>query len=285
LDAPAGQIWALTNTTITTGMDQVDDAVKSGINLKLGGWDIYCVTGWSDHEAALNIIINSWAALGINLEFGTESYGDFISKRDARDFQLYYSSLGNALANTPLNVMQYFTGNEPQNNVTQWVNQQFADAFAVFSTATSDATKTAAMNTMQNIIGQIMPSIPVAVNCYWYTYNEQYWLGFPNARGVANGYYNGTGQYASRSDYSPPVTHWTNNHYGLQLLILNNLKSTGYVEPGVSVITIVTTDISGNTITTVSTVTTSPGFESLVILLGVFTLGTTILMLRRVRKH
>ncbi len=221
LDAPEGETWAYDNTTIDAGDDEL--AGVTGINLELGGWRLYCVNGWSDHMAAMHLIGSDWQDLGIPVYVGYEEYGDFITKRDTRDFQMYYSSMGNALINTPLNVMQYFTSDQPTRNVTQWYNPEFAAALTDFSTATSDTDLEAAMDTMQDVLGEVMPAIPVAVNGYWMTYNEQFWEGWPNARGDVKGKFTDTGEYAARSDYVPPTTHWTTNAYGHHLLIINNL--------------------------------------------------------------
>ncbi|MFW9905443.1 MAG: ABC transporter substrate-binding protein [Candidatus Thorarchaeota archaeon] len=220
-DAPEGEIWAKTNKTITADMDELPG--ESGINLQLGGWRLYCVNGWSDHMAAMHLINKHWQTLGIPVYVGYEEYGDFMTKMQNRDFQMYYSSMGNALKNTPLNFMQYWTSNQPTRNVTQWYNPSFAANLTVFSTATSDTVKEATMDAMQDILGEVMPSIPVAVNGYWYTYNEQYWEGWPNDRGDVKGKFTDEGEYASRSDYVPPTTHWTTNAYGHHLMIINNL--------------------------------------------------------------
>ena len=232
LDAPAGQIWSVTNTTITPSMDQ--DPSHAGINLKLSGWNINCVTGWSDHEASLQIIVNDWKnVLNISATFGTQDYNTFITNRNTKNFQMYYSSLGNRLDATPLNFMQYFTStSDVTRNVTSWYNPDFLNNLTAFSTATTDAAKALYMNNMQYILGKVMPAIPVAVNCYWYTYSDVYWQGWPNVHNEIAGKYTATGQYASRSDYVSPVTHWTTDHYGRDLMIINNLvkgpgKSTG----------------------------------------------------------
>lgn len=234
LDAPVGKIWSVTNKTITTAMDQ--DSSHSGINLKLSGWKINCVNGWTDHMQALQIIANNWQTnLNINVTYGYQEYNTFISNRDTRNFQMFYSSLGNRLDATPLNFMQYFTStSDVTRNVTGWVNPGFFNNLTLFSTATSDANKATYMNNMQDILGQVMPSIPVAVNCYWYTYSDVYWQGWPNAHNEIAGKYTGTGQYASRSDYVSPVTHWTTDHYGRDLMILNNLvKGPGKSSSGI----------------------------------------------------
>ncbi|MFW9928533.1 MAG: ABC transporter substrate-binding protein, partial [Candidatus Thorarchaeota archaeon] len=185
-DAPLGALWSVTNQTITQGMDAFPDV--PGINILLGGWEIYCVTGWTDHMASLQLIVNNWKTLGINMKYQTYDYGTFITKRDTHSYTLYYSSLGNALANTPLNVMQYFTSTiDTTRNTTQWINPEFENALLSFSTATTDAQKVTDMNTMQNILGEVMPAIPVTVNCYWYAYSDQYWQGWPNDRGDVKG--------------------------------------------------------------------------------------------------
>lgn len=226
-DAPVGEIWAEDNHTIEADDDQLETSAlvnwTEGINLKLGGWRLYCVNGWSDHMAAMHLIGGDFAALGIPVYIGYEEYGDFITKRDNRDFQMYYSSMGNALKNTPLNFMQYWTSDQPSRNVTQWYNPSFAANLTAFSTATTDAVKEAAMDAMQDALGEFMPAIPVAINGYWYTYNEQYWEGWPNDRGDVKGKFTGTDEYAARSDYVPPTTHWTTNAFGHQMLVINNL--------------------------------------------------------------
>ena len=102
-------------------------------------------------------------------------------------------------------------------------SQNYWDNLTEFSTAASLADQKAAVNNLQYILGEKMPAIPVTVNCYWYVYSDAYWQGWPNGHNAVGGYYTGVGQYASRSDYVPVTTHWTTDHFGHDLMILNNL--------------------------------------------------------------
>ncbi len=285
LDAPAGVIWAANGTEITPSMDQ--DPTHSGINIKLGGWTINCVNGWTDQMQALKIIVDNWKdLLHISVIYGFQEYSLFIDNRDNRDFEMYYGSLGNQLDDTPLKFMQYFTStNNVAKNVTGWVNQDFTDNLTLFKTATVEQDKILYMNNLQDILGEIMPSIPVTVNCYWYTYSDLHWKGWPNNRGDIAGRFTNSGQYASRSDYINPVTHWTTNHYGRNLVIINNLiKSQSENNSSETTTTTTTIDSSSTTTFTTSTnsntITTIP-FDSIAIILGI----EVLLILKKNTKH
>ena len=250
-NAPVGAYYAFSNQTIVAGNDagglnggvftstEIGDQDPSapGINLPIGSWQstvsgaaksdwfVYCVDGWTDHMASLNIITQDWNQfLGINIRYTTRDYGTMINNRDTRNFGMYYSSLGNKLDATPQNFFQYFAGtSDVSRNVTQWTSQNYWDNLTEFSTAASLADQKAAVNNLQYILGEKMPAIPVTVNCYWYVYSDAYWQGWPNGHNAVGGYYTGVGQYASRSDYVPVTTHWTTDHFGHDLMILNNL--------------------------------------------------------------
>lgn len=239
-----GKTYAFTNQTIvsTPGVNTATqigdmDPNHAGINLLIGGknqgWYIYCVDGWTDHMASLNIISQNWLNyLNVSIKYETKDYGTVITNRGVvnadgsitRNYGMYYSSLGNKLDASPINFFQYFTGTTDQSrNVTNWVNPSFAGNLTAYSTSTSEAAQKQYINNLQDLLGEYMPSIPVAVNCYWYLYSDVYWQGWPNGHNEVAGKYTATGEYASRSDYVPVTTHWTTDHFGHDLMILNNL--------------------------------------------------------------
>ena len=257
LDAPVGDFYAFSNQTIVSGDDSGalnggvytsttigdQDPDHAGINLPIGSWThtsgqksdwfVYCVDGWTDHMQSLNIISNGWKDyLGIDIKYTTVGYGVMINNRNDHTFQMYYSSLGTRLDATPQQFFQYFVGTtDISRNVTQWQNADFYGNLTAFSTTQSKVMQKQYVDNMQDILGEVMPSIPVTVNCYWYVYSDVYWNGWPNAHGEVAGKYTGTGEYASRSDYVPVTTHWTTDHFGHDLMILNNLVSTGASNP------------------------------------------------------
>ena len=241
--AYVGKLYAFTNqtiaSTVTNPTTQVGDMDPShpGLNLLIGGkdqnWFIYCVDGWTDHMASLNIISQNWqSVLNVTIAYKTVDYGTMITNRGVvnpdgsitRKFEMFYSSLGNKLDASPINFFQYFTGTTDQSrNVTGWYNPNFAGNLTAYATSTNAAAQKQNINNLQYLLGQYMPSIPVAVNCYWYVYSDVNWVGWPNGHNEVAGKYTASGQYASRSDYVPVTTHWTTDHFGHDLMIVNNL--------------------------------------------------------------
>ena len=250
-----GKKYAFSGQTIvsTPGENTVStlgdmDPNHLGINLLIGGenqnWFIPCVDGWTDHMSELNIITQNWKSfLNITIKYSSQDYSTFVNNRGIvqpdgtinRNYFMYYSSLGNRLDTSPLNFFQYFAGTtDPAYNVTNWVNNDFLSNLTALSKAYSLASQKLYVNNLQDLLGQYMPSIPVAVNCYWYLYSSKYWQGWPNGNNEVNGYYTAFNQYASISDYVPVTTHWTSDHFGHDLLIINNLKQVQSTIPIIS---------------------------------------------------
>jgi peptide/nickel transport system substrate-binding protein len=254
LDATPGDYYAFSNQSIVAGNDAGplnggvytattigdQDPAHAGINLPIGSWTttsgqksdwfVYCVDGWTDHMQSLSIISDGWKDyLGINIRYTTVDYGVMINNRNQHTYQMYYSSLGTKFDATPQNFFQYFVGTtDVSRNVTQWQNANFSSTLTAYSTTQSKALQKAYVDDLQDLLGEVMPAIPVTVNCYWYVYSDVYWMGWPNGHGEVAGKYTGTGEYAARADYVPVTTHWTTDHFGHDLMIINNLvKGTG----------------------------------------------------------
>ena len=303
-DATPGDFYAFSNQTIVAGNDAsvLNDGVfnataigdqdpnHAGINLPIGSWTtksgqksdwfVYCVDGWTDHMQSLSIISKGWSDyLGVNIRYTTVDYGMMINNRNTHDFQMYYSSLGNRLDATPQNFFQYFVGtSDISRNVTQWQNANFSTTLTAFSTTQSKALQKQYVDDLQDILGQVMPSIPVTVNCYWYVYSDVYWNGWPNAHGEVAGKYTGTNEYASRSDYVPVTTHWTTDHLGHDLMILNNLVSTGAANP--------TTTPGTTTSSSSSSSSSSAPWDFSSIMIGLSSLAlASVIVRKRMKKN
>ena len=303
LDAPVGDFYAFSNQTIVAGNDAGplnggvftattigdQDPNHAGINLPIGSWTttsgqksdwfVYCVDGWTDHMQSLSIISDGWKDyLGIDIRYTTVDYGMMINNRNSHTFQMYYSSLGNRLDATPQQFFQYFVGTtDISRNVTQWQNADFYNNLTAFSTTQSKTLQKQYVDNMQYILGQVMPSIPVTVNCYWYVYSDVYWNGWPNAHGEVAGEYTSAGEYAARSDYVPVTTHWTTDHLGHDLMIINNLVSTGVSNPTT---TPGTSASSGGSSSESSSGNSPWDFTSIMIGLSSFALATVIIRKR-----
>ncbi|HDZ17242.1 hypothetical protein LCGC14_0775080 [marine sediment metagenome] len=189
----------------------------------VGPYSLVSVTGWGDvnqgcEMAAADILAN----LGIELTFETRDFNLFISSIADMDYDFAMSVMGNKIFESPQRFLDAMRGQTTFNkNMTRW-NTAGANTFeALWQTLeTAEAADYAtALDTMQEILAEEIPEIPLFVNGYWYAFSEYQWTGWTS----------------EDNNYQHATTSWTDNEYAIKTRFILNLRNTGRNPPSAAI--------------------------------------------------
>ena len=163
---------------------------KDGSPIKL---TISVPTGWSDWEAARDIIITSLKAAGINVESKPLDYNGLVAARNAGDFDLVINNEVQ-LGNTPWNYYDYIfhmplmQGAAKNRNYGGYENP---DAWALVqqldkTPVTDVAGMQAITSKLQKIQLTDLPVIPMWYNGLWSQVSNTVWTNWPCAADTCN---------------------------------------------------------------------------------------------------
>lgn len=168
----------------TKGSDGIY-ADKSGKKLEFG---INVVTGWTDWVTNCQIMAKNLTDLGMKVTVNSVSFDAYFAglqsgKYDASiswtntgptPYYLYYSLLGSA--NTaPI-------GQNAPSNWERWQDKQTDDLLAQFAGSTDKDTQQKALNGLQKIMVDQLPSIPLVYGATWYEYSTARFTGWPTEK-------------------------------------------------------------------------------------------------------
>jgi peptide/nickel transport system substrate-binding protein len=163
---------------------------KDGSPIKL---TISVPTGWSDWEAARDIIITSLKAAGINVESKPLDYNGLVAARNGGDFDLVINN-DVQLGNTPWNYYDYIFHMPLQQGAGK--NRNFGgyenpDAWALVQQLDkTPVTDVAAMQAITSKLQKIqltdLPVIPMWYNGMWSQVSNAVWTNWPSSAADSN---------------------------------------------------------------------------------------------------
>ncbi|MFX0182105.1 MAG: ABC transporter substrate-binding protein [Candidatus Hodarchaeota archaeon] len=205
---------------------------EPGINVKIGGWKIMTVDGWTDSMIQSTIMATNLTDIGIDTVPDFIEYVTYQSNFQNMNFDLMNLCLGFTPLGDLHTELVKFAGSAGQwTNFSGWYNPEYFDLVNQLEvTPKGSAEEAQICSKIQEILASIMPAIPISPNGFWYTINKKYWVGFPT---IADPWIQITGP-------------WSVGFPGAMQMILINLKST--LEPP----TTSTTELPTTTTTTTS---------------------------------
>jgi peptide/nickel transport system substrate-binding protein len=214
-------VW-YTKDTPTEWQDEYDDALPSttGYNVKIGPYTIETPNGWSDFELHIETFQLQMEDLGIEINLETPEYSEFVGDSQSMNFELMLYGLGPGLLDSALTNFNYFYGPEGRGvNTTGWYNPDYVQLISQFETTVqgSEEEKNIAYQ-LQEEIAKGLPSIPLFGNGYWYSYNTEYWVGWPT----------------EEANVMPPMAMWAFGTTGLMNQLLWSLEANTGQSPAQS---------------------------------------------------
>jgi peptide/nickel transport system substrate-binding protein len=144
--------------------------------------------GWSDYQTDLAIIKDNLATIGINANVDKANEDAWTKNVDTGEFDAVMHWTNNGA--TPYDIYETImdgaelkpvgTGGV-QGNYGRFNDPAATAALKQYADATDDATRTTAMNTLQQIMVQQMPMVPTSAANAGGEYSTKNWVGWPDA--------------------------------------------------------------------------------------------------------
>ncbi len=157
---------------------------KSGKKLS---FSINVVTGWTDWVTQAQIIASNLQAIGINATANPVSFNSYFSALQMGTFDTaiswtnpgptpfyLYNSLLNSVDSAPI-------GQQASSNFERWRDPNTDKLLAQYATTTDSSLQQQALNGLQQIMVQQLPSIPLVFGPTWNEYSTRNFTGWPDA--------------------------------------------------------------------------------------------------------
>ncbi len=158
---------------------------KSGKALPTFNLDV--VTGWTDWVQDCQIMVQNLKTIGINAVVNTISYNSYYSALQLGTYDMaiswtnpgptpYYlfNSVLNSANTAPL-------GKAAASNFERWSSPQTDQLLTQYATSTSSATQQQILNSIEKIMVEQLPAIPLVYGATWYEYRTSNFTGWPDA--------------------------------------------------------------------------------------------------------
>jgi len=159
-------------------------ADKSGHKLS---FSINVVTGWTDWVTADQIIADNLKSIGIDAKVNSVSFNSYFSALQMGTFDTAISwtnpgptpfYLYNSLLNSTNSAV---VGKQASSNFERWMNPATDQLLNQYATTTDTSLQQQALNGLQKIMVEQLPSIPLVYGATWYEYSSRNFTGWPDA--------------------------------------------------------------------------------------------------------
>ena len=174
----------LTSSGFTKGSDGIYTD-KSGKKLS---FQINVVTGWTDWVTADQIISANLKAIGIDAKVNSISFSSYFSALQTGSFDMAISwtnpgptpfYLYNSLLNSTNSAA---IGKQASSNFERWIDPNNTDKLLnQYATTTNPTLQQQALNGLQQVMVEQLPSIPLVFGATWYEYSTRNFTGWPSA--------------------------------------------------------------------------------------------------------
>jgi peptide/nickel transport system substrate-binding protein len=157
---------------------------KSGKKLS---FQINVVTGWTDWVTADQIIASNLKAIGIDATVNAISFNSYFSALQMGTFDMAISwtnpgptpfYLYNSLLNSTNSAA---VGKQASSNFERWIDPTTDKLLAQYATTTDTSLQQQALNGLQQIMVEQLPSIPLVFGATWNEYSTRNFTGWPDA--------------------------------------------------------------------------------------------------------
>jgi peptide/nickel transport system substrate-binding protein len=172
----------LQSAGFTKGSDGIY-ADKSGKKLS---FQINVVTGWTDWVTADQIIASNLKEIGINATVNAISFNSYYSalQMGAFDMAISWTNPGPTpfyLYNSLLNSTNSAAlGKQASSNFERWIDHSTDKLLDQYATTADSSLQQQAINGLQQIMVEQLPSIPLVYGATWYEYSTRNFTGWPN---------------------------------------------------------------------------------------------------------
>ncbi len=180
---PAKSTQLLSSAGFTKGSDGIY-VDKSGKKLS---FQIDVVTGWTDWDTADQIISTNLKAIGIDAKVNAISFSSYFSALQTGSFDMAISWTNPGptpffLYNSMLNSTNSAAiGKQASSNWERWIDPTTDKLLTQYATTADSSVQQQALNGLQQIMVEQLPSIPLVYGATWYEYSTRNFSGWPDA--------------------------------------------------------------------------------------------------------
>lgn len=171
----------------SAGFTKGSDGIYADKNGKKLSFNIDVVTGWTDWVTADQIIAGNLKAIGIDAKVNSISFNSYFSALQMGSFDMAISwtnpgptpfYLYNSLLNSTNSAA---VGKQASSNFERWMDTNTDKLLAQYATTTDATAQQQALNGLQQIMVEQLPSIPLVYGATWYEYSSRNFTGWPDA--------------------------------------------------------------------------------------------------------
>jgi peptide/nickel transport system substrate-binding protein len=182
------------------GFKKGSDGIYVGPDGKRLSFKIYTVTGWTDWTTACQIMAKNFKAVGIDATVNAVSFNDYYAalQQGTFDVAISWTNTGPTpyylYQNTLNGANTAPVGQTAASNWERWNDAATNQALQQFAGTTDQAVQKQAINSLQKIMVEQLPTIPLFYGPSWYEYSTKNVVGWPDANNP----------YAHPSPYTAP---------------------------------------------------------------------------------
>lgn len=171
----------------SAGFTKGSDGIYADKTGKKLSFNLNVVTGWTDWVTDCQIMASELKAIGMNVTVNALSFNAYYSALSTGSYDMaiswtnpgptpyyLYQSLLNSTNTAPV-------GKAATSNFERWSDATTDNLLAQYATSTDSSTQQQALNGIQQIMVQQLPSIPLVYGATWYEYNTSRFTGWPDA--------------------------------------------------------------------------------------------------------
>lgn len=176
-----------TQLLTSVGFTRGSDGIFVDKNGKKLSFNINVVTGWTDWVTQAQIIASNLKAVGIEATANPISFNSYFSALQMGTFDMaiswtnpgptpfyLYNSLLNSVDSAPI-------GQQASSNFERWMDFTTDKLLAQYATTTDSSLQQQALNGLQQIMVEQLPSIPLVFGPTWNEYSTRNFTGWPSA--------------------------------------------------------------------------------------------------------
>jgi peptide/nickel transport system substrate-binding protein len=186
LPSPAGDAFV---APAYQGKDQVVDVEGAKKLLAGAGFKLTLTdpAGWSDYQTSLEIVKSNLAQIGITATVEKANQDAWFKNVEEGDFDATFRWTNGG--STPYDLYQTVMDGSllkpigtasPAGNFGRFDDKDATAALKAYATASDDATRTAALATLQKVFVEQVPMIPVGADNVGAAYSTRNWTGWPD---------------------------------------------------------------------------------------------------------
>ncbi|MBK0329999.1 ABC transporter substrate-binding protein [Brachybacterium halotolerans subsp. kimchii] len=188
------------------GYAKGSDGIYAKDGVKLGPWKLITPQGWTDWNAALEIVAKSFTAVGISAATNFPQQAQVTTSIQNGDFDLACWYVAGANPATPWqrfsdvmsNVELADLGKTAYRNYGRWENDEVNDLLEAAAAAADDDTKKKALTALDDLFRKEVPAFPLMYRPdEFFEFNASNWSNWPT----------------EKNDYAPPMFRGAGNEW------------------------------------------------------------------------